>query len=159
MQRITPFLWFDTQAEQAATFYASIFKNSKITTVTRYQGEGPGPVGQVMTVGFRLDGLDFVALNGGPQFKISPAISFVVNCESQQELDEMWEKLLDGGKPVQCGWLTDRFGVSWQVVPTGLGALLSDEDPARTKRVMHALMPMVKIDIDALRRAHDGPGA
>ncbi len=159
MQRITPFLWFDTQAEQAAAFYTSIFGNSKITTVTRYQGEGPGPKGQVMTVAFQLDGLDFVALNGGPHFQFSPAISFVVNCESQQDLDQMWEKLLDGGKPNQCGWLVDRYGVSWQVVPAALGAMLSGKDPARTQRVMQALMPMVKIDIQTLQRAHDGPGA
>ena len=156
MQRITPFLWFDTQAEQAATFYTSVFKNSKITIVTRYGDDGPGPKGQAMTVAFELDGLDFVALNGGPHFTFSPAISFVVNCESQHDLDEMWDKLLDGGAPSQCGWLTDRFGVSWQVVPTTLGALLGGGAPAQSERVMKAMRQMVKIDIDTLKRAHAG---
>lgn len=156
MQRITPFLWFDTQAEQAATFYTSIFKHSKISIVTRYGDDGPGPKGQVMTVAFELDGLDFVALNGGPHFTFSPAISFVVNCDSQKDLDEMWDRLLNGGKPSQCGWLTDRFGVSWQIVPAALGAMLGGNDPARSARVMKALMPMVKIDIETLKRAHAG---
>jgi len=155
MQKITPFLWFDTQAEEAATFYVSIFKDSKIKNVVRYGDTGPGPKGQVMTVAFQLQGVDFVALNGGPQFTFSPAISFFVNCESQGEVDGLWEKLAEGGRHDRCGWLTDKFGVSWQIIPTALPAMLGDPDPARARRVMQAMMQMTKIDVGALERARD----
>ncbi len=159
MQKITPFLWFNNQAEPAANYYVSIFKNSKILSVQRYGEAGAQasgqPLGTVMTVAFVLDGQEFVALNGGPTFKISPAISFVVNCETQAEIDDMWEKLTAGGQEVQCGWLTDKFGVSWQVVPTALERLLSGPDPAKSERATQALMQMRKIDIAALQRAYD----
>src|SRR5436190_4736946 len=135
MQRITPFLWFDGKAEEAANFYTSIFKNSKITGMSRYGDAGPGPQGSVMTAGFQLDGQEFVALNGGPVYQFTPAISFVVNCETQEEVDYYWEKLSADGREVQCGWVTDKFGVSWQVVPTALFRLLADKDPAKTRRV------------------------
>jgi predicted 3-demethylubiquinone-9 3-methyltransferase (glyoxalase superfamily) len=156
MQKITPFLWFDTQAEEAAKFYISIFRNSKITGTTRYGEAGPGPKGSVMTVAFNLDGQDFVALNGGPQFKFTEAISFVANCETQQEVDDLWEKLSAGGQPSRCGWLKDKFGLSWQVVPTVLGQLLQDKDPAKSRRVMEALLQMDKLDIRKLKQAHAG---
>jgi predicted 3-demethylubiquinone-9 3-methyltransferase (glyoxalase superfamily) len=155
MQKITTFLWFDKEAEEAAKHYVSIFRNSKILGLTRYGDAGPGPKGTVMTVNFLLDGQEFAALNGGPLFKFSEAISLVVNCETQEEVDEMWEKLSAGGQPGQCGWLKDRFGLSWQVVPKGLGALLQGSDPARSKRVMDALMQMRKLDIDRLRQAYE----
>src|SRR5947199_4242176 len=143
MQKITPFLWFDTQAEEAAKFYISIFRNSKITGTTRYGEAGPGPKGSVMTVAFNLDGQDFVALNGGPQFKFTEAVSFVANCETQQEVDYYWEKLTaEGGEEGQCGWLTDKFGLSWQIVPMKIRGWAGD--PARFQRVMHAIMPMKK---------------
>jgi predicted 3-demethylubiquinone-9 3-methyltransferase (glyoxalase superfamily) len=155
MQKITPFLWFDTQAEEAANFYVSIFKESRIVTVTRYGETGPGPQGTVMTVAFLLNGQEFVALNGGPMFAFSPAISFVVNCESQEEVDELWERLSAGGNTLQCGWLTDRYGVSWQIVPTVLGEMLSDPDPVKTNRVMQAMMQMNRLDIAGLRKASE----
>ena len=155
MQKITPFLWFDANAEEAAQFYASVFKNSKILEVSRYGDAGPGPKGQAMVVRFQLDGQEFLALNGGPQFKFTEAISFTVNCETQDEVDYYWDKLSAGGKEVQCGWLRDRFGLSWQVTPTMLPRLLRDPDPAKSQRVMKAMLGMVKIDIDGLRRAYE----
>jgi predicted 3-demethylubiquinone-9 3-methyltransferase (glyoxalase superfamily) len=156
MQKITPFLWFDTQAEDAAKFYISIFRNSKITGTSRYGEAGPGPKGSVMTVAFNLDGQDFVALNGGPQFKFTEAVSFVANCETQQEVDDLWEKLSAGGQRSRCGWLKDKFGLSWQVVPTILGQLLQDRDPAKSRRVMEAMLQMDKLDIRKLKQAHAG---
>ncbi len=159
MQKITPFLWFDNRAEEAMNFYVSIFKNSKILSVQRYGEAGAKasgqPEGSVMTANFALDGQEFVALNGGPAYKISPAISFVVNCEAQDEVDEYWERLTAGGEEVQCGWLTDKFGVSWQIVPTALGKLLGDPDPVKAGRVMQAMLQMKKIDIAGLQRAYD----
>jgi predicted 3-demethylubiquinone-9 3-methyltransferase (glyoxalase superfamily) len=155
MQKITPFLWFDGKAEEAMNFYVSIFENSKVKAVTRYGDTGPGPKGTVMTAAFELDGQEFVALNGGPQFTFSPAISFVVNCETQQELDDFWNKLSAGGKEVQCGWLTDKYGLSWQVVPTILPKLLQDKDPEKSRRVMKAILQMIKIDINALKQAYE----
>ena len=156
MQKITTFLWFDGQAETAANFYVSIFKDSKITGVTRYGDAGPGPKGSVMTVAFQLDGQEFVALNGGPEFKFTEAISLVVNCESQREVDEMWDKLTAGGKPGQCGWLKDKFGLSWQVTPTALGKMLQDKYPARSRRVMEAVLQMTKLDLGRLKQAYEG---
>jgi predicted 3-demethylubiquinone-9 3-methyltransferase (glyoxalase superfamily) len=153
MQKITPFLWFDHQAEEAVNFYTSIFKNSKVGRIARYGEAGPGPKGSVMTVAFQLDGQEFAALNGGPHFKFNHAVSFVVNCESQAEVDEMWDKLSAGGEIEQCGWLRDRYGVSWQVVPTMLIKLLQDGDAGKTQRVMQAVMKMKKLDIEALQRA------
>jgi predicted 3-demethylubiquinone-9 3-methyltransferase (glyoxalase superfamily) len=157
MQKITPFLWFDNQAEEAARFYVSVFKNSKITAVSRYGNEGPGPKDTVMTVSFELDGQDFVALNGGPKFKFTEAVSFGVNCETQEEIEYYWEKLTDdGGEEVQCGWLTDKFGLSWQVVPSKIREWMTGKDPARSQRVMHAVMGMKKLDMEAMQRAYDG---
>ena len=157
MQKITPFLWFDNQAEEAANFYVSVFKNSKILSVTRYGDTGPGPKGSVMVASFELDGQKFNALNGGPIFNFTEAISLVVNCESQAEVDHFWEKLTaDGGQEVQCGWLKDKYGLSWQIVPTILVELLQDQDPDKTQRVMKAMMKMVKMDIDTLKRASAG---
>ena len=157
MQKITPFLWFDNQAEEAANFYVSVFKNSKILSVTRYGDTGPGPKGSVMVASFELDGQKFNALNGGPIFKFTEAISLVVNCESQAEVDHFWEKLTaDGGQEVQCGWLKDKYGLSWQIVPTILVELLQDKDPDKSQRVMKAMMKMVKMDIDTLKRASAG---
>jgi predicted 3-demethylubiquinone-9 3-methyltransferase (glyoxalase superfamily) len=155
MQGITPFLWFDGTAEEAAQFYVSIFKNSKIGTVNRYGEHGPGPKGSVMIATFQINGQNFIALNGGPQFKFTPAISFVVNCETQEEVDHFWEKLSQGGKIQQCGWLQDKFGVSWQIVPTSLPKLMSDPDPQKTSRVMGALMKMHKIDMHELQAAYE----
>jgi predicted 3-demethylubiquinone-9 3-methyltransferase (glyoxalase superfamily) len=155
IQRITPFLWFDHQAEEAARFYTSVFPNSTIVKVIRYGGAGPGPPGSVMTVEFQLDGQAFVALNGGPHFEFTEAVSFVVNCQTQDEVDAYWEKLSAGGAEVQCGWLKDRFGLSWQIVPTGLPELLSDPDPEKSQRVLQAMLTMKKLDIRALRRAHE----
>ncbi len=155
MQKITPFLWFNDNAEEAATFYVSVFPKSKILATTHYTEVGPGPAGSVMTVEFELDGQRFVALNGGPHFKFTEAISLVVNCETQPELDKMWDKLLaGGGQPVQCGWLKDRFGLSWQVVPTILTELLEHADSETANRVMQAMLKMVKLDIQALEGAH-----
>ena len=155
MQKITPFLWFDNHAEEAANVYTSIFKNSKIVNTRHYPEGSPGPAGTVMTVEFQLDGQDFIALNGGPHYKISPAISFFVNCNSQQEVDELWDKLSDGGETQQCGWLQDKYGVSWQIIPTRLGELLHSNDAVKSKRVMEAMLTMVKLDIDALERAYE----
>ncbi len=154
MQKITPFLWFDNQAEEAVNFYTSIFKNSEIGSVTRYQEGSPGPEGTVMTVTFRLDGQEFIALNGGPQFKFTEAISFSVACKTQEEVDELWEKLTEGGEEGPCGWLKDKYGVSWQINPTVLGELLSDPDPVKSQRVMQAMLQMKKIDIEGLKKAY-----
>ena len=157
MQKIHPFLWFDTQAEEAMNFYCSIFKNSKVGNVQRYGEAGPGPKGSVMVCSFELEGQQFTALNGGPHLKFSEAISFVVDCKSQEEVDELWSKLTaGGGQPSQCGWLKDRFGLSWQIVPTVLVELLSDPDPATSKRVMEAMLKMTKIDIATLKKAAQG---
>ena len=156
MQKITPFLWFDGKAEEAVNFYTSIFKNAKVGSITRYGEEGPGPKGTVMTASFQLEGQEFVALNGGPEYKFIPAISFVVNCKTQEEVDEFWETLSKGGEPVQCGWLTDKYGVSWQIVPTILVEMLQDKDPEKSKRVMQAMLQMIKIDINGLKRAYEG---
>lgn len=159
-QRITPFLWFDDQAEEAAGFYVSIFRDSRITGVHRYSDEAAKaagrPKGSVMTVAFQLDGQDFTALNGGPIFKFTEAVSLVVNCQTQEEVDHFWTELSAGGREVQCGWLKDRFGVSWQIVPTALIELLGDQDPTKSRRVMAAMLTMKKIDIESLRRAHAG---
>jgi len=153
-QRITTFLWFDGKAEEAAKHYTSIFKNSKILDVARFGEAGPGPKGSVMTVRFQLDGQEFVALNGGPQFKFTEAISLMVNCETQKEVDEYWSQLVAGGQESQCGWLRDKYGLSWQVVPTVLSKMLQDKDPQRSKRVMEAMLRMKKIDIAGLERAY-----
>ena len=155
MQKITPFLWFDTQAEEAMNFYVSIFKNSKILGCSRYGEAGPGPKGTVMVATFELDGQEFMALNGGPQFKFTEAISLVVLCETQAEIDEMWEKLSEGGQTSQCGWLRDKFGLSWQVIAPILSGLMQDKDPERGKRVMQAMLKMTKIDIATLERAYE----
>ncbi|MFN2521159.1 MAG: VOC family protein [Candidatus Limnocylindria bacterium] len=156
MQKITPFLWFDDNAEEAMNFYVSIFKNSKIHEVRRYDAGGPGPDGTVMTGTFQLEGQEFMALNGGPEFKFTQAISLFVNCETQQEVDELWNKLSAGGEEDQCGWLRDKFGLSWQIVPRRLGELLGDRDPERSKRAMEAMLKMHKIDIAGLERAAEG---
>lgn len=155
MQKITPFLWFDGKAEEAANHYISIFKNSKIVSVTRYGDTGPGPKGTVMSVVFQLEEQQFYALNGGPHFTFSPAISFFVSCGTQDEVDELWEKLLEGGTKQQCGWLQDKYGVSWQIIPSVLGEMLQDEDAVKSTNVMKAMLQMVKIDIEGLRRAYE----
>jgi predicted 3-demethylubiquinone-9 3-methyltransferase (glyoxalase superfamily) len=154
-QKITPFLWFENQAEDAVNFYTSIFKNSRILTVNRYGEGGPAPKGSVMTIAFELEGQKFTALNGGPQFKFTEAISFVVNCETQDEVDHFWNRLTEGGQEIQCGWLKDRYGLSWQIVPTALFKLLQDQDPARSARVMQALFQMKKLDIAALQKVYE----
>ena len=151
MQKITPFLWFDGKAEEAMNFYVSIFKNSKVVSVNR-----AGPNGPVITASFELEGQTFVALNGGPQYTFSPAVSFLVNCETQGEVDELWAKLTAGGSEQPCGWLKDRYGVSWQVIPSILGKLLRDKDPAKAQRTMQAMLKMKKIDIRGLQQAHEG---
>jgi len=156
MQKITPFLWFDNNAEEAVNFYASIFKDAKILEVVRYGEAGPGREGTAMTVSFELFGQEFIALNGGPHFKFNEAISFSVNCETQEEVDEFWEKLTDGGTESRCGWLKDKYGLSWQVNPSILGKMLNDTDPQKAKRVMEAMLQMDKIDIPALQRAYQG---
>ena len=160
MQKITPFLWFDNNAEEAAKFYTSIFKNSKIIDVTRYGEAGAEvsgrPKGTVMVITFQLNGQEFIALNGGPQFAFSPAISFVVNCAAQEEIDEFWEKLSEGGATQQCGWLQDKYGVSWQIVPTVLGKMMQDKDTKKSERVMRAMLQMKKIDIHGLNNAYEG---
>ena len=156
MQRITPFLWFDDKAEEAANFYTSIFKNSKILNIARYGEAGPGPKGTVMTVAFQLEGQEFMGLNGGPQYTFSPAISFFVNCETQAEVDELWAKLSAGGREDKCAWLTDKFGVSWQIVPKALLELMQDKDPVKSQRVFKAMLQMRKIDIEGLKRAYRG---
>jgi predicted 3-demethylubiquinone-9 3-methyltransferase (glyoxalase superfamily) len=152
-QRITPFLWFDGHAEEAANFYVSIFPNSKVSSTSRYGEAGPGPKGSVMTIAFDLDGLSFTALNGGPMFKFTEAISLVVHCETQAEVDHYWDKLSAGGQQVQCGWLKDKYGLSWQIVPNALIELVQDKDPAKSQRVMAAMMQMKKIDIAGLKAA------
>ena len=156
MQKITPFLWFDRQAEEAANYYVSIFKNSKITAISRYGDAGPGPKGSVMVVSFELDGQQFCALNGGPVFSFTPAISFFVNCETQAEVDDLWEKLSAGGRKDRCGWLTDKYGVSWQIIPQVLMKLIDDPDPAKSQRVVKAMLQMDKIDIQRLQQAAEG---
>ena len=154
MQKITPFLWFDNQAEEAVNFYVSVFKNSKVGTIARYGDSGPGPKGSVMTIAFELDGQNFTALNGGPNFKFTEAISLVVNCANQEEVDYFWEKLAaDGGQEVQCGWLKDKYGLSWQVVPKILPELVQSGDPKKSERVMKALMQMKKLDVAKLLEA------
>jgi predicted 3-demethylubiquinone-9 3-methyltransferase (glyoxalase superfamily) len=155
MKKITPFLWFDTQAEEAAEFYVSIFKHSKIASVSRYGEAGPGPAGSVMTVEFELDGQRFIALNGGPQFKFTEAISFSIACETQSEVDDYWKKLSAGGEEGPCGWLKDKYGLSWQVNPTILGKMLGDKDRTKANRVMQAMLKMKKIDIKGLQLAYD----
>ena len=157
MSRITPFLWFDTQAEEAAEFYVSVFKGtSRILNVARYGDAGPRPAGTVMTVEFELDGQKFVGINGGPEFTFDEAVSFQIHCEDQDEVDYYWERLTDGGAESQCGWLKDRFGLSWQVIPQGLSELIADSDPERARRATEAMFGMKKIDIDAMRAAADG---
>jgi predicted 3-demethylubiquinone-9 3-methyltransferase (glyoxalase superfamily) len=155
MKKITPFLWFDGRAEEAANFYTAIFPNSKIVSMTRSGEAGPGPKGSVMSATFELQGQEFIALNGGPMFTFSPAISFFVPCETQEEIDKFWEKLSEGGEKQRCGWLKDKFGVSWQIVPTVLGQLLQDKDAEKSKRVMNATLQMDKLDIASLKRAND----
>ena len=159
MRKITPFLWFNDKAEEAANFYVSIFKNSKINGIARYGEEGAEasgrPKGTVMTVEFQLDGQEFVALNGGPHFKFSEAISFVVNCKTQEEVDEFWEKLSAGGEKSRCGWLKDKYGLSWQIVPTVLGEMMKDKDAAKSRRVMKAMLQMDKLDIKKLKQAYE----
>jgi len=155
MQKITPFLWFDGKAEEAMKFYVSIFKNSKVLGVSRYGEAGPGPKGSVMTVRFELDGQEFIGLNGGPQFKFTEAVSFSVDCKTQKEVDELWEKLSEGGEQGPCGWLKDKYGLSWQIVPSILGKLLGDKDPAKANRVMKAMLQMKKLDIAGLQKAYD----
>jgi predicted 3-demethylubiquinone-9 3-methyltransferase (glyoxalase superfamily) len=154
MNKIYPFLWFDNQAEEAVTFYTSVFKNSKIGAVSRYGDAGPGPAGSVMVIEFEIEGQKFTALNGGPIFTFTPAISFFVNCESQEEVDHLWEELSQGGEKGQCGWLKDKYGLSWQIVPSILGKLMSDPDPEKAGRVTAAMLKMTKLDIAELQRAY-----
>ncbi|MBA3449485.1 MAG: VOC family protein [Pseudaminobacter sp.] len=156
MQKITPFLWFDDQAEEAVNFYGSIFRNAKIGKMTRYGKAGPGPAGSVLTASFELEGLEFTALNGGPHFKFTEAVSFSVDCESQAEVDYFWQKLSEGGQTSQCGWLKDKFGLSWQIIPSALPRLLSDPDAEKANRVMQAMFQMTKIEIDKLEQAYAG---
>jgi predicted 3-demethylubiquinone-9 3-methyltransferase (glyoxalase superfamily) len=156
MQTINPFLWFDDQAEEAMNFYISIFKNSKVLNISRYGDAGPGKKGTVMVAKFLLDGQEFTALNGGPQFKFTEAISFVVNCDTQEEVDHYWDKLSEGGNESRCGWLKDKYGLSWQIVPSTLGKLMSGPDPVKSNRVMQALLQMRKLDIKILQAAYDG---
>jgi len=155
MQKIVPFLWFDGKAEEAMNFYVSVFKRSKVVRVSRYGDAGPGPKGSVMSCTFQLDGQDFYALNGGPQFTFTPAISLFVNCETQQEVDELWEKLSAGGRADQCGWLQDKYGLSWQIIPTILGKLMSDPDPKKSQAIMKAMLQMAKLDIARLKQAYE----
>jgi len=159
MKKITPFLWFNDKAEEAMKFYVSIFKNSKVLGVTRYGKEGPGSPGSVMVARFRLDGQDFVALNGGPQYTFTPAISFSVDCKTQREVDRLWKRLLEGGRPSMCGWLQDKYGLSWQIIPSALPKMLGDKDPKKAGRVMKAMLQMSKIDIATLRRAYNSRSA
>jgi len=156
MQKITPFLWFENQAEEAVNFYTSIFKNSKVGEITRYGEGSPGPEGTVMTVIFYLDGQEFIALNGGPEFKFTEAISFFVHCETQEEVDELWEKLTEGGEEVQCGWLKDKFGVSWQIVPNALMDYVNGADAEKASRATQAMLQMKKIDIHKIKQAYEG---
>jgi predicted 3-demethylubiquinone-9 3-methyltransferase (glyoxalase superfamily) len=155
MQKITPFLWFNDQAEEAMNFYTSIFKNAKVGTVSRFGEGGNGQPGKVMTASFELEGLEFVALNGGPEYSFTPAISFFVHCETQAEVDEFWEKLSAGGEKGPCGWLKDKFGMSWQIVPDILMELMGDPDPEKASRVTQAMLQMSKIDIAGLKRAYE----
>jgi predicted 3-demethylubiquinone-9 3-methyltransferase (glyoxalase superfamily) len=155
MQKITPYLWFDDNAEEAVNFYVSVFRGAKITSVTRHDDNAPGPMSKVMIITFELEGLEFVALNGGPQFKFTEAISLFVNCGTQAEVDELWDKLSAGGEEQQCGWLKDKYGLSWQIIPQALMDLMQDKDPAKAQRVMEAMLKMIKIDIAALRRAYE----
>jgi len=155
MQKITPFLWFDGNAEEAMNLYVSVFKNSKIVNVRRYGDAGPGPKGSVMTATFQIEGQEFFALNGGPKYKFTPAISLFVNCETQEEVDELWDKLSAGGHKDKCGWLQDKFGLSWQIIPSALGKMLGDKDPARANRVMMSMLQMDKINIKKLKQAYD----
>jgi predicted 3-demethylubiquinone-9 3-methyltransferase (glyoxalase superfamily) len=155
MGKITPFLWFDSSAEEAVTLYTSVFKNCRVTDVKRHGATGPGPAGSVVSMNFVLDGQEFIALNGGPHFQFTEAISLFVRCETQAEIDELWDRLSEGGAKSRCGWLKDRFGLSWQIVPTMLGELLSDPDPAKSRRVMQAMLQMSKLDIAALQAAAD----
>lgn len=155
LQKITPFLWFNNNAEEAVNYYVSIFNNSKIKGMSYYGDAGPGPKGTVMTVDFQLAGQAFVALNGGPEYTFTPAISFAVNCETQQEIDELWEKLTEGGEEVACGWLADRYGLAWQIVPSVIGELMQDKDPEKVQRVMQALFQMKKINIKTLLEAYE----
>ncbi len=156
MQKITPFLWFNDRAEEAMNFYVSVFKNSRVVSVTRFTEAGPGPKGAVMSATFQLEGQDFFALNGGPAFTFTPAISFFVNCETQQEVDELWEKLSAGGKKERCGWLKDKYGLSWQIIPSVLGKMMADKDVEKARRVMNAMLQMDKIDIGGLNKAYNG---
>ena len=156
MHKITPFLWFDSQAEEAANFYVSVFKNSKIGKIARYPEGTPGLAGKVLTVEFQLEGQAFVALNGGTMYTFTPAISLYVDCETQAEVDELWAKFSAGGKDLRCGWVTDKYGVTWQIIPGLLSRMLTDKDPAKAQRVMQAMMAMIKIDVAALQRAYDG---
>jgi predicted 3-demethylubiquinone-9 3-methyltransferase (glyoxalase superfamily) len=156
-QKITPFLWFNNNLEEAMQFYTSVFKNSKVENISRYSAAGPGPEGTVMSGTFQLEGQRFLALNGGPHYSFTPAISFFVNCETQEEVDELWEKLSEGGTKGRCGWLQDKFGLSWQVIPTALGKLLQDPDRVKAGNVMKAMMQMDKIDIETLQQAYEAP--
>jgi predicted 3-demethylubiquinone-9 3-methyltransferase (glyoxalase superfamily) len=156
MQKIRPFLWFDNQAEEAMNFYVSIFKNSKVGKVSRYGDAGPGPKGTVMSATFQLEGQEFMALNGGPLFHFTEAISFFVDCKTQEEVDDLWGKLTAGGQPSRCGWLKDKFGLSWQIIPSALMEMLQDKDPQKSERVMQAMLQMSKIDIAGLKRAYEG---
>jgi predicted 3-demethylubiquinone-9 3-methyltransferase (glyoxalase superfamily) len=155
-QKITPFLWFNDNAEEAMNYYLSIFKNSKVLSINRFGDAGPGPSGSVMTATFELEGQQFTALNGGPEFGFTEAISFFVNCETQQEVDELWDRLCAGGEPSMCGWLKDKFGLSWQIIPKALGEMLGDKDPAKAGRAMKAMLQMQKIDVKKLKEAYDG---
>jgi predicted 3-demethylubiquinone-9 3-methyltransferase (glyoxalase superfamily) len=155
MQKIHPFLWFDNQAEEAMNFYVSVFKNSKAGSVTRYPKGSPGPEGQVMTAEFQLEGLQFTALNGGPNYKFSPAMSLYVDCQSQEEVDRIWNRLLEGGQVQACGWITDKFGVTWQIIPEALPRLMTDKNPKKAEAVMQAMLKMKKIDANVLQQAYD----
>jgi predicted 3-demethylubiquinone-9 3-methyltransferase (glyoxalase superfamily) len=155
MQKITPYLWFDDQAEEAVNFYTSLFKNSKILSVSRYGEGGPGPAGSVMTISFQLDGQEFVALNGGPEYKFTEAISLFVNCVNQEEVDRLWAKFTEGGEEGPCGWLKDRYGLSWQIIPSGLVEMLSSPDPKKSSRAMQAMLAMKKIDLVKIKQAYD----
>jgi predicted 3-demethylubiquinone-9 3-methyltransferase (glyoxalase superfamily) len=158
MQRIIPNLWFDTEAEEAANFYTSIFKNSRIGNISRYGEAGPRPAGMVLTVLFELEGQEFTALNGGPEFKFNEAISLLVNCKDQEEVDDLWTKLSAGGEEGPCGWLKDKFGLSWQIIPIALQEMLQDDDPKKANGVMEAMLQMGKIEIEGLERAYEGAG-
>jgi predicted 3-demethylubiquinone-9 3-methyltransferase (glyoxalase superfamily) len=158
MQKIIPSLWFDDNAEEAVNFYVSVFKNSKIDKVSRYTEAGPRKPGSVVTLEFQLEGQKFIAINGGPHFSFTPAISFLVDCKTQDEVDKLWNTLLEGGEAEQCGWLRDKFGLSWQIVPSALGEMISDKDPEKVKRVTEAMLQMVKLDIDKLKEAYHGNG-